>query len=219
MSASSVSISGYCSGRGNELTFLSHLRDASIDDRIENKHMKSIRRRTKSYFRYKRHFRTTGSNVESERDKKEKMQNGHQLHQSRRLRRRKLSSAIFESTTDKNNYQQYLETHMWMSKRMVMSGNGNNNSKLTTWGYRLPLRHRCRGYESAIKAVKESCIFYDSSFLQTLQLRAKSSDAVIQLLNAFMVNSKKTRHNIIHKYFVSFTNLSKHYNVILGSKL
>jgi hypothetical protein len=70
---------------------------------------------------------------------------------------------------------------------MIMSGRDNDANVHATWGYRLPLRHCGRGHKSVLRATNEACIFYDSSFLQPLQLKAENSIPILQLLSAFLV--------------------------------
>jgi len=175
----SIPIASYCSTRSDDLLFLSKVAYTTPQ---QANGFESTARRTKSYLRFRKHGQSSYK--------------GDKQGCCRRSLRRRLnhceSSSLKDSSEDRDvclQVKRTLESHKWMSKRMIMSGRDNNANVHATWGYRLPLRHCGRGHKSVLRATNEACIFYDSSFLQPLQLKAESSSAIIQLLSAFMVGN------------------------------
>lgn len=132
------------------------------------------RRRTTSHMRYihigkKKRKIDSGSNINND-----SSSNNNNIVCKRYRRRASNLSLILHSGNDGNDNVKWLQSHLWLRKRMKMEN---------IWGYCLPMHHSGRSMKSAINFTDNgSCVLFDNSFMCPIQISCINVDEIVQFI-------------------------------------
>lgn len=190
-SASSVHVVSYCNDKLHDLSFINNFQSTRNEKRKISMIKHWERKRTTSFIRYSKHRLAKANNG----SKKKRIKlldlsllkcRKHRRQPCILLKRSTLNNytnVIDDGNKIKNHKNKWLETHIWSSKRMIMSKNDKN-----TWGVNLPLRNNGGGMKKALRTIQNGCVFNDISYIQPLEIKADSFECIKEILSFFLVS-------------------------------